>query len=68
MPTKMTGMGRTVPPKDSAALADAILEVVAHRPDYVKPRAPIAEMFAPATTAARYEDIFTGLLRARGKH
>ncbi len=67
MPTQMTGMGRTAPPKDSAALAEAILEVIAHRADYVKPRAPIAEMFAPATTAARYEDIFTGLLRAKGK-
>jgi len=67
MPTKMTGMGRTAPPRDSAALAEAILEVIAHRADYVKPRAPIAEMFAPATTAARYEDIFTGLLRAKGK-
>ncbi len=67
MPTQMTGMGRTAPPKDAAALAEAIIEVVAHRADYVKPRAPIAAMFAPATNAARYEEIFTGLLRARGK-
>ena len=67
MPTQMTGMGRTAPPKDSKALGEAILEVLAHRADYVKPRAPIAEMFAPATTAARYEEIFTGLLQAKGK-
>ncbi|MCC7360195.1 MAG: glycosyltransferase family 4 protein [Anaerolineales bacterium] len=67
MPTQMTGMGRTAPPKDSQALGEAILDVLAHRADYVKPRAPIAELFAPATTAARYEEIFTGLLRAKSK-
>ena len=52
MPTQMTGMGRTAPPRDPAALAEAILEVLEHRDQYVQPRAPIAEMFSPAKTAA----------------
>lgn len=63
MPTQMTGMGRTAPPKDARALAEAILEVLAHRAQYVRPRAPIAEQFSPATTAARYEALFESLLR-----
>jgi glycosyltransferase involved in cell wall biosynthesis len=63
VPTQLTGMGRTAPPRDPAALAEAILEVLDHREQYVKPRAPIAEMFAPDTTAARYEELFSALRR-----
>jgi glycosyltransferase involved in cell wall biosynthesis len=63
MPTQMTGMGRTFPPRDSAALAEAVLEVLDHRKQYVKPRAPIAEMFSPATVALRYEELFASLLK-----
>lgn len=63
MATKMTGMGLTVPPKDSQALAEAICEVLARRAEYVRPRAPIAEQFSPATTARRYEELFESLLR-----
>jgi glycosyltransferase involved in cell wall biosynthesis len=66
MPTQMTGMGRTAPPRDPAALAEAILDVLDHRERYLRPRAPIAEQFAPATTAAAYEAIFLELLN-RGK-
>jgi glycosyltransferase involved in cell wall biosynthesis len=62
VPTQLTGMGRTAPPRDSVALAEAILDVLDHRQQYVKPRAPIAEMFSPATTAARYEELFSRLL------
>jgi glycosyltransferase involved in cell wall biosynthesis len=65
VPTQLTGMGRTVPPRDPAALAEAILEVLEHRQHYVRPRQPIAEMFSPAKTAERYEAIFQDLLRAR---
>ena len=67
VPTQLTGMGRTVPPRDSAALAEAILEVLEHHDQYVRPREPIAAMFSPAKTAERYEAIFEDLLRARRK-
>ena len=65
VPTQLTGMGRTVPPRDAAALADAIVEVLEHRDQYVRPRGPIAALFAPASTAAQYEAIFEELLRKR---
>ena len=65
VPTQMTGMGRTAPPREPAALAEAILDVLDHRERYLRPRAPIAEQFAPATTAARYEAIFDSLLKKR---
>jgi glycosyltransferase involved in cell wall biosynthesis len=65
MPTRITGMGRTAPPRDPAALADAILEVLGRRSDYIRPRDPIAEQFAPASTAAQYERLFEELLAAK---
>ena len=67
VPTQMTGMGRTAPPREPAALAEAILDVLDHRAQYLRPREPIAEQFAPATTAARYEDIFNRLLERKKK-
>jgi glycosyltransferase involved in cell wall biosynthesis len=63
MPTRMTGMGLTVPPCDSQALAEAICDVLSNRESYVRPRAPIAEQFSPAVTAARYEELFESLRR-----
>lgn len=63
MPTQMTGMGRTVPPMDVPALAAAVLEVLDNHARYVRPRAPIAEMFSPQTTAAHYEAVFAKLLK-----
>jgi len=67
VPTQLTGMGRTVPPRDSAALADAIVEVLEHRDQYVRPRGPIAEMFSPAKTAERYEALFNELVATKRK-
>ncbi|MBM2851388.1 MAG: hypothetical protein HW418_4330 [Anaerolineales bacterium] len=61
--SQMTGMGLTVPPRDARALADAICEILAHREQYVRPRAPIAEQFSPMTTAERYEGLFESLLK-----
>jgi glycosyltransferase involved in cell wall biosynthesis len=65
MPTRMTGMGLTVPPRDVRALADAICEILAHREQYLRPRAPIAEQFSPMATAERYEELFRALLKIR---
>jgi glycosyltransferase involved in cell wall biosynthesis len=65
IPTQMTGMGLTVPPRDVRALADAICEILAHREQYLRPRAPIAEQFSPMATAERYEELFRALLKIR---
>ena len=62
MPTQMTGMGRTFPPRDVPALAEAILEVITHREQYLRPRADIAALFHPDAVAAQYEQLFQTLL------
>jgi glycosyltransferase involved in cell wall biosynthesis len=62
MPTQMTGMGRTFPPRDVPALTEALQDVIDHRENYVKPRAAIAEVFNPAAIAAQYEQLFESLL------
>lgn len=67
VPTQMTGMGRTAPPREPAALAEAILDVLDNRERFLRPREPIAAQFAPDTTAARYEAIFDSLLKKRKK-
>lgn len=63
VPAKLTGMGLTVPPKDPAALAQAVCEVLTNRKKYLRPREPIAQMFAPQTTAAEYEAVFKQLMK-----
>jgi glycosyltransferase involved in cell wall biosynthesis len=63
MPSKMTGMGLTVPPKDVRGLADAVIEILSNRTKYTRPRAPIAEQFSPQATAERYEKLFEELKR-----
>lgn len=65
MPTQMTGMGRTFPPREAGALAIALLDVLDNHAHYVRPRAPIAEMFSPQTTAAHYESLFEILVKSK---
>ncbi|HEY5117949.1 MAG TPA: glycosyltransferase family 4 protein, partial [Anaerolineales bacterium] len=57
-PVRLTGMGKIVPLRDPAALAEAVLEVLDNRPKYIQPAGKIAEMFSPDATAARYEALF----------
>lgn len=66
MPSRMTGMGLTVPPRDVRALGAALVEVIANRPNYVRPRAPIADQFSPDTTARHYETLFERLRQQAG--
>lgn len=61
-PVKMTGMGQIVPPGDSAALAQAILDVVANRARYVRPRAEVELLFSARRAAQEYEQIFQAVL------
>ena len=60
-PTRMTGMGLTVPPRDPHALAQAISEVLVRRSDYLRPPGPIVEQFSPQATAEKYEQLFEEL-------
>ena len=64
VPTQMTEMGLTVPPRNPDALAAALLAVLANPQQFRRPRDPIARAFSPDLTASRYEELFCEL-RAR---
>ncbi len=55
---RRTGMGRIVAPHDAAALADALIDVMRRRADYVRPRAEIATHFDLDAALRRYEALF----------
>ena len=55
---RVTGMGCTVPPGDPEALGRAVVDVVANREKYVKPRAEIEQAYNFQETIDRYERVF----------
>jgi glycosyltransferase involved in cell wall biosynthesis len=65
MPTRLTGMGKTAPIKDPVGIADAIVDVLNHRDQYIKPREEIAAMFSPDAVAQKYEALFEELKAKR---
>ena len=52
---RLTGMGRLVRPRDEAALADGLLEVLSNRASYVKPRSEVEAVFNPQRSLDEYE-------------
>jgi glycosyltransferase involved in cell wall biosynthesis len=58
VPVAETGMGRLVPPRDSAALAEAILIVLADREAYVRPSGDLMARFGVERALDFYEDLF----------
>jgi glycosyltransferase involved in cell wall biosynthesis len=58
-------MGKIVPIRNSAALADAILEVIDQPQDFRRDPEVIIQRFSPAATAQSYEDLFQMLLSER---
>jgi glycosyltransferase involved in cell wall biosynthesis len=59
-PTRVTGMGMTVTPRDEPGLARALIEVISNREKYVRPRAEIAARFSVEATVDAYEQIYQG--------
>ena len=59
-----SGMGEIIPPRDSQALADAIIRVMSNRAAYVKPAAEINRLFDPNNTYDFYEKLFAQQLEA----
>ena len=59
-PARVTGMGRIAPPRNPAALAAAIIEVVKNRSSYLRPRAEIEAMFSIEATVSAYERLYRG--------
>lgn len=55
---RATGMGRIVPPRDPAALAAALLDVIDNRPRFVHPRQTISAAFDLEHSLRQYEALF----------
>jgi glycosyltransferase involved in cell wall biosynthesis len=64
-PVRLTEMGKVVPPRDPARLAEAVLEVLADRRKFVRPAAKIAGMFSPDATAMQYETLFQEIMERK---
>lgn len=59
-PTRVTGMGRTAPPRDEPALAEALIDVLKNRAQYVQPREVISALFSIEATVDAYERVYRG--------
>jgi glycosyltransferase involved in cell wall biosynthesis len=57
-PVMLTGMGRVVPPADSHALAQAIIELLDHPESYQGDVNAVIKQFAPQRIAEEYEQLF----------
>lgn len=62
-PVLTTGMGKIVPPRDANAIADALIEVLSNPNGYIGDKERIREMYSPEVIAARYEGLFSQLVR-----
>ncbi len=58
VPVKKTGMGKIVPIKDSTALAEALIEILTNRNNYVKPCELINKEFSSDSTVKFYTKLF----------
>ena len=64
----MTGMGQVVPIGDSAALAEAVNELLADKAAYLRDIDLISESFSPDQTAAEYLTLFQSLIDKSRDH
>jgi glycosyltransferase involved in cell wall biosynthesis len=60
-PIVATGMGELVPPRDSAAIARAVLQVTQHHDSYIRPRADIERVFGVERAVTFFEELFTAV-------
>ncbi len=58
VPVSVTGMGKLVPPRDSGALAEAIVEALEHREDYVRSAVDLEALFGVDQVVDFYESLF----------
>jgi glycosyltransferase involved in cell wall biosynthesis len=62
---RATGAGRLVPPRNPAALAEGIIEVLRDPGRYRPTPAAVRAVFDPDRSISRYEDLMLGLLHQR---
>jgi glycosyltransferase involved in cell wall biosynthesis len=67
-PVRRTGMGEIVAPRNPEALAAALVRVIQHRPDYVRPREQVVRAFDPEAAVAQHEALFASLTAGARKH
>ncbi len=65
VPVQVTGMGKLANQGDSESLGEALVDVIEHREQYVKPRAEIERCFSFQETVDQYEKYFTEFARPR---
>lgn len=58
VPITVTGMGKLARAGDAHSIGEALVEVIRHRDQYVKPREQIEEMFSFQRTVDQYETVF----------
>jgi glycosyltransferase involved in cell wall biosynthesis len=62
---RATGAGRLVPPRDPAALAEGIVEVLRNPGSYQPTPGAVRAAFDPERSVSRYEELMLGLLGER---
>jgi glycosyltransferase involved in cell wall biosynthesis len=67
VPIRTTGMGRIVPPRDSARLAEALIDTIRNREQFVRSREFVEKRFSMEITLERYETLFSFLSRDKHK-
>lgn len=58
VPVTVTGMGKLARAGDAHSIGEALVEVIGHHDQYVKPRAQIEEVFSFQRTVDQYEAVF----------
>jgi glycosyltransferase involved in cell wall biosynthesis len=61
VPVGATGMGKIVPPGDSAALAAALADVISRRDAFIVPRSRVEALYGTRRTADDYERLLESL-------
>ena len=62
-PIKLTGMGRTIPPRDAEELSKALIEILSDPIDYSGDQEKVKDQFSPSAIAEQYEALFHQLLQ-----
>jgi glycosyltransferase involved in cell wall biosynthesis len=62
-PIKLTGMGRTIPPRDPDELSKALIEILSDPIDYAEKQEKVKNQFSPSAIAEQYEALFEQLLQ-----